>query len=94
MSVGLEFLGIVILTYIDDSTILAVKEDLKESLEAFDTLCGGLGLILSDKPESNMQSLEGDTVTALGMDFKTDWEKEIITVELPPEKIVETRAAL
>ena len=74
MRTSLELLQIIVLTYIDDSTIISTRIDAEASAEAFDILSDCLGLVLSTKTESNQSSVDGDDVAALGMEFVTSWK--------------------
>ena len=82
--------GLIQFIYIDDSTTLAVNEDvLVIQMEFLDLLNLQLGLEISDKPEARQDSINDDVMLILGLEYSFKEVETSITVpEKKKEKIV------
>ena len=73
--------GLVQFIYIDDSTTLAVNEDvLVEQMSFLDELNRHLGLEISEKAEARQDSITSDSMSILGLEYAFKPEKTTITV--------------
>lgn len=73
------------LTYIDDSTLVSVDDDIDDCAAAFDALSKALGLVRSPKEESNMCTKVTRDPKILGLIFCR--EQDCFVISVPEKKL-------
>ena len=77
--------GLIQFIYIDDSTTLAVNEDVAEiQMDFLDRLNAQLGLEISDKEEARQDSMSSDKMLILGLEYTFKSNETVI--EVPQQK--------
>ena len=77
--------GLIQFIYIDDSTTMAVNEEVAtKQMEFLDCLNEQLGLEISDKPEARQDSMNNDKMMILGLEYS--FKKEETVIEVPEQK--------
>ena len=89
----MEWLCIVAIIYIDDTTLFSEPSEIEKVTQIFTEVSTQVGVVLSDKPASNRISGIDDKLDILGLDFVfLPKEKPVeIRIEIPDEKIVKTQ---